>query len=837
MIWVGPCLLVACGDDTVSVGGETDSDGSSTSGPSTTTSTSDVDPSDPSESDTDDTSDTDDPTETTGAVCPPLEDDPVPPTECTRECGSSDFDLEHISGINYDGNRVHALFPTCEGPSCPVPDTAGTYRGQTITRCEDTPAAQASLRGPEAYCRLSPIALAYGFELGFTAPPERASITEFRQQLDGNGEEEAYLWHTGIVQVEGPISRYRGRYERGTSETWDHVEGRNLTCIENLDALGVPYDSNDLDSACAATQEVGGVTRPLRMEVEGVFDPTHGVLDGRTSSCDTPGFGPDTCCSACDEQLSVRVARYGVGDDGARLSPNGGDAIACDPEADRFESCRGFVAEVNRRDELVKYRYTWDECTADWPLPLKDRLRETHPDARPEGTDVIGDSCGSTAECPEGLECIGVDGDGNVCNDGGDCGDRQCRLEWFGDCQMTEAGAHYCVDRRFRLRAAGACYVAGQDFDDGTAGERLAVCAETGTGILTPEACCQDALGNEEACDPFFQSEVRPVPIFDRDSDLGPPDCVCDPMESAFCEGLLDELCAPPIGDSSDPGGGALPGTYAYRDVRRRGGTRYDPELDGFDLHLGWSGYETRGLTEQCGESQGQIASRGPEETWLGHESFATSYDRDYNVAMCSGSTYTFMFAGTDDPEHLRTASGDTLSGKQRYVIETSDFLVNPGSGFPPDNLHISTCDSFSIRVSNSFDLSVENLRKPALWRVEEVDGENVATERIAGGRDCDPEATTADVAMGAIPCLLVTPENHFYGEITVRLDPEQSSDLLMEDERYRLVLPGLDDPADIADADAYAGAFHDACGMPLITGDLSEYVYEFTIDSPCLNP
>lgn len=76
-------------------------------------------------------------------------------------------------------------------------------------------------------------------------------------------------------------------------------------------------------------------------------------------------------------------------------------------------------------------------------------------------------------------------------------------------------------------------------------------------------------------------------------------------------------------------------------------------------------------------------------------------------------------------------------------------------------------------------------------------------------------------------------------GQVSVRLDAEQFPDLLQVGQRYRVVLPGLDDLAEASDPDAYAEAFHDACGVPLLTGDLpeAEYVYDFGIDSPCGNP
>ena len=250
----------------------------------------------------------------------------------------------------------------------------------------------------------------------------------------------------------------------------------------------------------------------------------------------------------------------------------------------------------------------------------------------------------------------------------------------------------------------------------------------------------------------------------------------------------------------------------------------------------GTSGTSSADSPRRAPRPRGLIDGPNPGETWVAHDNFLPSFSADYDLAMCSGQTYELVFAGPEDPEHVVSASGDTLAGKQRYVFETSELLVVPGSGFPTDNLFISACDSHSLRLSNKYDLSTDNLRKLSLWLVEDMGGEPVATTRIAGGRDCDPEATPAEVAMGAIPCLIIDPDDAPIGGIDFRVDPELFPDLLQVDQRYRVVLPGLDDPADIADPEAYVEAFHDACGMPLITGDLPEpeYTYEFTIDSPC---
>jgi hypothetical protein len=55
---------------------------------------------------------------------------------------------------------------------------------------------------------------------------------------------------------------------------------------------------------------------------------------------------------------------------------------------------------------------------------------------------------------------------------------------------------------------------------------------------------------------------------------------------------------------------------------------------------------------------------------------------------------------------------------------------------------------------------------------------------------------------------------------------------------RYWIYVPGLSDIAAMSDADAYAAAFHDACGMPLVLGDTPEvlalFEASFEIDERC---
>jgi hypothetical protein len=844
-------LVVGCNDPAVPAGA-TETDDATATVTATGTSTTTMGTSPTSGASTGDSADTGETADASsdggGTNCG--EDEPPPPgvTECGNACGSNPFDVEHLSAINYDFRTVHILSPACSGPACPSPFSAGTYRDEAVGPCEETAEAIASPRGPEEYCKLSPLALSFGIEIGFTQSPDPESITVERPRPENPNDTEAYVWRSGIVELRGPSTRFNGDYARGAGGAPDIVtNARNLTCIENLEAEGIPYDPDDLETPCNATFDDDGTTTPLRMRVGDPLRPRQGRLDSRTVSCSTPDTGPDTCCSVCDFELSVNVAKYGVAPGGTRLSPNVGTALACDPKQDRLASCRDFRPHVDRSRELVSYRYDWDGCLQNWPLPLYDKVRQTHPDDRPDGVDIDGPACDADDDCGSGQECVGTNAAGEACKSGGGCSGRRCIAEWFVGCRRTVQSvfdASFCVDTRFRDQVAGACQVATASFDGiggmQPAGTRLVQCDTSQDGVLSPGECCQASLGDEETCDPLFQGAVDPLVRHDRDASIpNTARCYCDDPDGqpGACASVIESSCEPPVGNGTDPGGGSLPDAYAQRSVTGVGGTRYDAELDGFELLLAHRGNEERSLTESCAESAGLIGRRTVADGWIANETFITSFNVGYDVAMCSGSTYVLAFAGPDDPEHVSSTAGDTLGGKQRYTFETVDFLVVPGSGFPPNNLLVNACDEFSLRFSNKFDLSTDNQRKISIWELEDQGGELVPVQQIAGGSNCDPDATAMDVQMGAIPCLVVDLGAAYIGEIAVHIDHDVYGQLLQPGTNYRIQAPGLDDPADITNAAAYEAAFHDACGMPLITGDLPEpeYTYDVLVDVDCM--
>ncbi len=743
-------------------------------------------------------------------------------SESGPACGDAcdpDFAVAHLSGVNLASKTVHLLGDTtgtCEGERCPTTLASLLYEGAAVGPCIESEDALDSLYGPDEYCRLSPLVTAYGLEVGFATPVDRSSFVEVGGGLE-TADAGAYLWRAGIVTIEGPGTAYRGAMpvsSAGTPQTITDV--RNLTCIDRLAAEGIAWTPATLDALCSATWDDGGTLRPRRMAATMEHVPTHPRYGAGGVSCDTPD-GSDTCCSSCDYELSVAIAKYGVDELGQRRDPAQGTAIACDPDGDVLVECRGLVTSVDRSRETNSYTYAWDGAAQAWPLPRGDKLRETHPDDRPAGLEAAGASCETNGECEAGLDCLAG----------------TCRVPWVGRCvasPATTGTTGYCVDARFDDDAAGACFVATADFEHGAAGDRLVSCDVEDNGLQASE-CCDPALGGGEACDPFFQSGIAPIARYDRRAAL--PDkarCTCDEAsaEAVECAAAVATWCAAPLGDPDPDLLASPPGAWAVRTVEARGGVRWDDEVGVLDLRLADFGGQPRASAEACAESRLLVPAREAADAW--NASFAPERIADHDVAMCSGSTYRVRFATSEAPAHVRSELGGTLDGRDVHVIETSQFRIVPGSAFPTEELRIGACDDFSVRFTNRFDISASNLGK-----LELRDDADVV---VAGGPGCSATATPEEIAAGAVPCLTIDLGNHGFGEISVGIDDEVHGVVLQVGQRYRLVAPGLVSIAQLSDATAYAASFHDACGMPLVYGEgaelqaLSEAA--FTIDEGC---
>ena len=208
---------------------------------------------------------------------------------------------------------------------------------------------------------------------------------------------------------------------------------------------------------------------------------------------------------------------------------------------------------------------------------------------------------------------------------------------------------------------------------------------------------------------------------------------------------------------------------------------------------------------------------------------------------MCSGSTYTVNFAVPNDGgQFVQDKVGNTLTGKASYTFETPEFHVEPGSGFPSDNLRIGACNEFSIRFSNKYDMSPENLAKIQIWRLLPDETGSLSWDQrfdaiVAGGPSCANTQAELDANESLVPCLTVDIGNQIIGEVAVQIDPTEFGPVLETGATYRLWVPGLGSRSEMADPAAYQGAFWDVCGMPLITGNVAEpdFLYDFTIDQP----
>ena len=800
------------------------------------------------------------------------------------DCGICDPDnlvLESFTGLNYANRRVHQL---TDGR------TSAQYFVETLEPCEETEVANdpdRAPRGAEEWCKISPLLVdgsnasePGGIDFVFNNLLEPTSIELVRLDPEDPNLFEIYDWKQRIAEIRGPITRFNGDYFSNPGETPDVVtRSVNLSCIDNLRDQGRDFSHEVLDEnpdICEDVFEVDDGWLPLKVDADGVTKPYEGETDWRRLSCSAPDVGADTCCSACDFELSVNVAKYGVNSDGDRRTPD--NALSCSPSANVFEQCADFVPFVDRSDEVRRFRYEWDGENDLFRLPRYDLLRETHPDERPPGVEPDGHPCQVDADCDvalgsnSGAVCIGTTPEGNSCEMGtADCTVGHCKAEWFATCSTdNNLGGSFCVDKRFKDRGAGACFVAREDFQSCTGGEcttwdagrRLALCdaGENPDGNLTAAECCQESLGGGESCDPLFQPNIQPLPRYDRDQTL--PDesrsCFCgDPSrQDPACEAQIRRLCTAPWGDLERHDGESNEGDYVTRFVTKLGGVIYDPSLKGVALRPGDRGGLPRSLTESCAAQNNLIGGRNIQDGWRMHDSGSENYE-NFDRAMCSASEYTVVFA--TEGEFIEDKVGNTLRGKEEYRFRTPDFHVVPESGNPKDNLQIGSCEMFEIRVSNKYDLSPDNLNKIEMVELELREGEeddqgdacavdNLSpecwreTNVVAGGSNCveDPLEVTDD----AKPCMLVDTERQRWGVMTFEIDTVRFEVVLQPNQRYRLRLPGLEGFESFSDLDfdneehvqAWREAFHDVCGMPLITygtGDYRDFFYDFTIDEP----
>ncbi|MCB9754637.1 MAG: thrombospondin type 3 repeat-containing protein, partial [Myxococcales bacterium] len=517
------------------------------------------------------------------------------------DCGICDPDklvLETISGVNYAGKTINFLGPRCsndqgDAASCPEEGSlveAEVYVEQ-IGPCEESDDALESERGAEEWCRISPMIVNSNIAFVFNNLLEATTIELVRKQMTNPQLFEVYDWKSRILEIKGPITRYNGDYENGVGENPDIMERAvNLSCIENLREFeGTAFDHTSDPAACDRTFTVdngavddikgfnsrdneklrnshpGGVI-PLRMEPFGHTKSYRGETDIRSSgnSCATPDNGPDTCCSACDFELSVNIAKYGIdapgGDRGNQRIP-GSTAFECDATAgDKFAECRDFVAWTDRSAEPRNYVYDWNGDAGPHKLPYQDKLREAHPDDRPAGSEQKTVPCTTNADCTssngaglDGMECVGELGAGGPACDpdahaDDECVNARCVAEWVVDCTTFPYSGEqgYCVDRRFSDQGANGCINNG--------GRRVANYDDDEDGkISRDEAVAGGLCGAEGACDPYVLGG-NPVGNYDRATTLPlEAQCKCDTDPAYVCRGIVARLC------SED---GAANGTY-----------------------------------------------------------------------------------------------------------------------------------------------------------------------------------------------------------------------------------------------------------------------------------
>jgi len=834
-------------------------------------------------------------------------------------CDPENLILETVAGVNYAGKVVKLLGPECEGPNCPGEIKNGNYFVEKVIPCAETEDAIEAPRGAEEWCKVSPLIVTDGLQFIFNNLLDPQSVELVRKSPVNPQLFEVYDWKTRIVHLEGPIARYNGDYRPGSQTQPDQISRLvSLSCIDNLADQGQNFNNESIaDGTCDGlfADPKSGKTIPLKMRMDQEVKTYPGENDGRraSQSCTTPQDGVDTCCDACDYELAVNVAKYGVNKDANLsetaeakgdqvLSPNAGTALSCTLSGDKFAECRDFVTHVNRADEVRKFSYDWngdgkvDPGSETFRLPMQDKLRETHPDDRPAGLEQKTVPCETDEDCAAkpspnlpGMNCVGTNG-GQACS-GSDpeCTNKRCVAEWFVECRAesaTTGEAGYCVDKRWSGAGTAACFQTDVPYPiclDETCtatdmesagkakGRRFAFADSDFSNSISKLEGCRTELNNgqgvPQACDPYFQPGVTSTARYDRKETLPSisRNCVCEEEPAAGCSDIVAKMCHVD-GDPAKPIIEGKEGQYALKFVARPGGVIYDPAIKGVLFLPADLGAMPRSFLETC--SAGRAKGAGGlniKDGWRGNDNaFFENYE-NFDRAMCSSATYKIVF---NEPEpgnalqYIRDKVGNTLAGKSTYVIHTPDFHVIPGSGFPTNNLRIGACDDFELRFSNKYDMSPSNLEKLQIVELGGTDDEPVEGKLVAGGPGCAKTAADLEAGNGTVPCLSVNVRDQDIGSVRVEIDAKEFGAILQPNTgdnpvRYRFKVPGitLKPNQDVyaamkADPAAYAAAFWDACGMPLVLGMPAldeegnvakkggkaakpDFWYDFEIDSP----
>ncbi|WAS99481.1 thrombospondin type 3 repeat-containing protein [Nannocystis punicea] len=824
-------------------------------------------------------------------------------------CDPENLILETVAGVNYAGKVVKLLGPECEGPECPGEIKNGNYFVERVIPCIETDEAMEAPRGAQEWCKVSPLIVNDGLQFIFNNLLDPQSVELVRKSPANPQLFEVYDWKTRIVHLEGPITRYNGDYRPGTQTQPDHVSRLvNLACIDNLSKQGQGFDYNNVDdNTCDGlfADAESKKTIPLKMRMDQDVKTYTGETDARRGqSCTTPQDGVDTCCETCDFELAVNIAKYGVtapvaaDEEPSRdqyRSPNAGNAIKCDLMGDKFAQCADFIPHVNRTEEVRKFSYAWGgEGEQTFSLPLQDKLRETHPDNRPAGLEQMTVPCDSDEDCAAkpspnlpGMNCVGTK-DGAACS-GSDpeCENKVCRAEWFVECRaesITTGAQGYCVDKRwsgagvaacfqtevpYPICTDGACTNTKSESANNAKGRRFAFADADISGTISAVEGCRAELsgGNLPAeCDPFYQPGVKAIGRYDRKETLPSTarNCLCEDEPATGCADLVTSLCRED-GDPSKPIRDDKKGQYALKFISKNGGVIYDPAIKGVLFLPADLGSMPRSLPEACSEDRGKGAGAlNIKDGWRANDNGLIESFENFDRAMCSSSTYKIVFSEPEQGkvlQYIRDKVGNTLSGKSTYVIHTPDFHVIPGSGFPTNNLRIGACDDFELRFSNKYDMSPSNLEKLQIIELGGTDDEPVEGKLIAGGPGCAKTADDLEAGNGSVPCLSVNVRDQEIGSVRVEIDAKEFGAILQPNTsdnpvRYRFKVPGLTlaDGEDVYEAMKnrpadYAGAFWDACGMPLVLsmpkvdkeGNVGkggkaakpDFWYDFEIDSP----
>jgi hypothetical protein len=741
------------------------------------------------------------------------------------------------------------------GRELPRADHEGQYFVEKVIPCIETE-ARSRPRGVDEWCKVSPLIVDSGLQFIFNNLLDPQSVELTRKQPTNPAAARG-------VRLEDPHRPPRGA---------DHPLQRRLpagatqTKPDTIDALDQPRVHREPRQAgrdtttpvdptvCDGTYKAeDGKHWPLKTQHRAQEQQRQARADDHRSTPSTarptpaasrrrarpPQNGADTCCDACDYELSVNVWKYGVhaGSGLPEVTRRGDEAsgsttaIICDPMGDKFAECADFIPHVYRAQEVRNYEYDWQRrrlheafnaarcrtsCARPTPTPAPRRPRaedgpvQRHADctSTPRPTCRAWSAWVATARAPPATPATTAPTSAASRSGSSTAGPTPRRPAPTATAS-TSAGAGRAPPPASTTTSRSTCAARPEtcaDENDNNKeplpGRQLAVLASP-TPTRRPDRGDRglplaSAPGPKDAaCDPLVQPgpfSVTPIARYDRKDTLptATRKCVCEDEPVDGCEEFVDSCAAWTATRQADHQGGPRGPVRDQVRQRRNGGVIYDPAVKGVQFLPADLGLMTRSLVEACSAGRPTAPARSTSRTAGAPTTTAPRSSRtstgDVLELRVQGRVQHRRGRRKDGPiEYIRDKVGNTLRAS-RVRAAHAGLPRDPGQRLPDRQ-------PAHRRLRRLRDPLLEQVRpqrgEPQEAQIVEISLEDGAdgARVVAGGIDCADRPGRRP----GVPCLTVNVRDQEIGTVRVSIDTQKyGADVLVSKHRYRLKVPGL---------------------------------------------